>query len=97
MLQLAFVRGHRSPFTLSREKQILVGPSLCTTHPSLKKNKFLSPIFLREGVFMHRLVDPKRKKKGGCVAASTDFHFSYNSHYQLKPAVIDRRIKKNSM
>ena len=46
---------------------------------------------------MHRLVDPKRKKKGGCVAASTDFHFSYNSHYQLKPAVIDRRIKKNSM
>ena len=43
---------------------------------------------------MHRLVDPKRKKNGGCVAASTDFHFSYNSHYQLKPAVIDRRIEK---
>ena len=42
MHQLAFVRGHRSPFTLSREKQIPVGPSLCTTHPSLKKKKNIS-------------------------------------------------------
>ena len=38
-----------------------------------KKRIFLAPIFLREGTFVHRLVGPKTKKKGGCVAASTDF------------------------
>ena len=91
MLQLAFVRGHRSPFTLSREKQILVGPSLCTTHPSLKKNKFLSPIFFTGGGVC---TQASRRRVAAWLHQLHDFHFSYNSHYQLKPAVIDRRIKK---
>ena len=29
------------------------------------------------------------------MAASTDFHSSQKSHYQLKPAVIDRKLKRN--
>ena len=57
--------------------------------PLLSKTKDLSipDIFLGEGAIVHRLVGPK-KKTGGCLAASTDCHFSHNSHYQLKPAVI---------
>ena len=50
-------------------------------------------MFLGEEAFAHRLVGPKKQNKGSFVGASADIHFSYNSHYQLKPAVIDRRIK----
>ena len=56
-------------------------------------NLSIPDFFLRKRAFVNRLVGPK-KRKGGYVAASTDFHFFYNSHYQLKPAVIDRKIKK---
>ena len=78
--------------TLSREKPCPVGPSLYITALSLKKKEesFYPRFFLGEGAFVYRIVGPKKKKKGGCVASSTDFHFSYNGHYQLNSAVIDR-------
>ena len=84
-------RRQRTSFsvTLSREKPCPVGSSLCTTVPSFQKQRiFLSSIFFRGGGVCTQASRPKKKKTGGCLAASTDCHFSHNNHYQLKPAVI---------
>ena len=66
--------------------------------PLLSKTKDLSiPDFLGGGSVCTQASGPKKKKKGGCLAAATDSHFSHNSHYQLKPAVIILLIGKLKM
>ena len=74
-----------SPVTLSREKPCPVGPSLCTTAPSLQKKSFYPDFSRGEGVCTQA---SRPTKEEGWLG-------SLNSHYQLKPAVIDRKIKKD--
>ena len=56
-------------FTLNKEKPCPVGPILCTAAPSFQNKKSLSPadFFLGEWASVHRLVGPKKKKKGGYI------------------------------